>query len=77
MYPDLGRPCIGTHLVHQVCLVTGGARGLGQEFCRAFIQSGCTTLAIVDLKENEAAEAGEELVKQACRADSLSFASVT
>ena len=76
MYPDLGRPCIGTHLVRQVCLVTGGARGLGQEFCRAFIQSGCTTLAIVDLKENEAAEAGEELVKQACRADSLSFASV-
>jgi hypothetical protein len=23
----------------QVCLVTGAARGLGNEFCRAFIQS--------------------------------------
>ncbi|KAI0094066.1 NAD-P-binding protein [Irpex rosettiformis] len=53
-------------LAGKVCLVTGGARGLGQEFCRAFLQSGCTSLAIVDLKEEEAAAAGEELVKQAC-----------
>ena len=52
--------------IPQVCLVTGGARGLGQEFCRAFIQSGCTELAIVDLKEEEAVAAGEELVKQSC-----------
>lgn len=57
---------------HQVCLVTGGARGLGNEFCKAFIQSGCTSLAIVDLKEDEASSAAEELVKQACGADSHS-----
>jgi NAD(P)-dependent dehydrogenase (short-subunit alcohol dehydrogenase family) len=50
--------------------VTGGARGLGLEFCRAFVQSGCTSLAIVDLKEEEATAAGEELIKQACGADS-------
>ena len=54
----------------QVALVTGGARGLGEEFCRAFIQSGCTDLAIVDLKEDEAVAAGQELIKESCRADS-------
>ncbi|KAI0345258.1 NAD-P-binding protein [Trametopsis cervina] len=53
-------------LAGKVCLVTGGARGLGLEFCRAFIQSGCTSLAIVDLKEDEASAAAEELIKQAC-----------
>ena len=46
--------------------MTGGARGLGNEFCRAFIRSGCTELAIVDLKEEEAEHAAEELVKAAC-----------
>ena len=50
----------------QVCVVTGAARGLGNEFCRAFVQSGCTSLAIVDLKEEEAEHAAEELVKAAC-----------
>ncbi|KAF9256831.1 NAD(P)-binding protein [Marasmius fiardii PR-910] len=49
----------------KVCLVTGAARGLGNEFCRAFIQSGCTTLAIVDLKESEAKQAAEELTSMA------------
>lgn len=47
-------------------MVTGAARGLGNEFCRAFAQSGCTQLAILDLKEEEAQEAAEELVKTAC-----------
>ena len=56
-------------------LVTGGARGLGNEFCRAFIRSGCTQLAIVDLKEDEAAESADALIKEACRADSSPFAS--
>ncbi|RPD66464.1 NAD-P-binding protein [Lentinus tigrinus ALCF2SS1-7] len=51
---------------NKVCLVTGAARGLGNEFCRAFVQSGCTSLAIVDLKEEEAEHAAEELVKAAC-----------
>ena len=46
--------------------MTGAARGLGYEFCRAFVQSGCTSLAIVDLKEEEAEQAAEELVKAAC-----------
>ncbi|KAI0723906.1 NAD(P)-binding protein [Cerioporus squamosus] len=51
---------------NKVCIVTGAARGLGNEFCRAFVQSGCTSLAIVDLKEEEAEHAAEELVKAAC-----------
>lgn len=46
--------------------VTGAARGLGNEFCRAFLQSGCTDLAIVDLKEDEAKDAAAELVSSAC-----------
>ncbi|KAI0306796.1 NAD-binding protein, partial [Multifurca ochricompacta] len=49
----------------QVCLVTGAARGLGNEFCRAFIRSGCTSLALLDLKQSEAQVAAEELVRLA------------
>jgi len=49
----------------KVCLVTGAARGLGNEFCRAFIQSGCTSLAVVDLKADEAKEAACELATYA------------
>ncbi|CCM04434.1 uncharacterized protein FIBRA_06614 [Fibroporia radiculosa] len=51
---------------NKVCMVTGAARGLGFEFCRAFVQSGCTQLAILDLKEEEAADAARDLVKSAC-----------
>ncbi|EKM55285.1 uncharacterized protein PHACADRAFT_255786 [Phanerochaete carnosa HHB-10118-sp] len=47
-------------------MITGGARGLGYEFCRAFVQSGCTSLAIVDLKEEEAEESARTLVTEAC-----------
>jgi len=50
----------------KVCMVTGAARGLGNEFCRAFIQSGCTSLAIVDLKKQEAVDAAEALVAESC-----------
>ncbi|KAF8077787.1 NAD(P)-binding protein [Lyophyllum atratum] len=46
----------------KVCLVTGGARGLGLEFCRAFVNSGCTSLAVIDLKASEAKVAAEELL---------------
>ncbi|RDB21521.1 D-arabinitol 2-dehydrogenase [ribulose-forming] [Hypsizygus marmoreus] len=46
---------------NKVCLVTGAARGLGYEFCRAFVDSGCTSLAVVDLKGDEAKEAASEL----------------
>ncbi|KAG6851283.1 hypothetical protein H0H93_011719 [Arthromyces matolae] len=45
----------------KVCLVTGGARGLGYEFCRAFADSGCTSLAIVDLKLVDATQAANDL----------------
>ncbi|KAJ7864795.1 hypothetical protein B0H14DRAFT_2735537 [Mycena olivaceomarginata] len=45
----------------KVCMVTGAARGLGYEFCRAFVSSGCTSLAVVDLKDEEAKSAAAEL----------------
>ncbi|KAF9482823.1 NAD(P)-binding protein [Pholiota conissans] len=45
----------------KVCMVTGAARGLGLEFCRAFIQSGCTCLALLDLRDLDIATAIEEL----------------
>jgi len=47
----------------QVCLVTGAARGLGNEFCRAFMRSGCASIALLDLKQSEAQKAAEELVE--------------
>ncbi|KDQ61131.1 hypothetical protein JAAARDRAFT_32136 [Jaapia argillacea MUCL 33604] len=50
----------------KVCLVTGAARGLGYEFCRAFLASGCTKLAVVDLKQSEAEDAAKELVATSC-----------
>ncbi|KAJ7137771.1 hypothetical protein C8R44DRAFT_766135 [Mycena epipterygia] len=46
----------------KVCLVTGAARGLGYEFCRAFVSSGCTSLAILDLKDEEAKAAAAEIL---------------
>jgi len=49
----------------KICLVTGAARGLGYEFCRAFIQAGSTSIAIVDLKSSEATQAAEELTEYA------------
>ncbi|KAF9052815.1 hypothetical protein BJ165DRAFT_1443158 [Panaeolus papilionaceus] len=45
----------------KACVVTGAARGLGLEFCRAFLQSGCTSLAILDIKQSETDEAVDEL----------------
>ena len=65
-------------------MVTGAARGLGNEFCKAFVDSyvgacrwhfytysqvndsGCTSLAIVDLKQEEAEAAASELANYAC-----------
>ncbi|KAG7092843.1 hypothetical protein E1B28_009157 [Marasmius oreades] len=51
---------------NKVSLVTGAARGLGKEFCRAFVQSGCTSLALFDLDESEAKKAAKELTEMAC-----------
>ncbi|KAJ8482106.1 hypothetical protein ONZ45_g1672 [Pleurotus djamor] len=48
----------------KVCLVTGAARGLGLEFCVAFLRSGCTSLVILDLKEDEIKQAAQELIIQ-------------
>ncbi|KAH9961199.1 hypothetical protein BGW80DRAFT_1438778 [Lactifluus volemus] len=45
----------------KVCLVTGAARGLGNEFCRAFMRSFCTSLVLLDLKQSEVQSAAEEL----------------
>ncbi|KAI9465966.1 hypothetical protein BJY52DRAFT_1112030 [Lactarius psammicola] len=49
-------------LQNKVCLVTGAVRGLGNEFCRAFLRSGCGSIVILDLKQSEAESAAEELV---------------
>ncbi|CAA7271597.1 unnamed protein product [Cyclocybe aegerita] len=51
----------------KVCMVTGAARGLGFEFCRAFVQSGCTSLAILDLKVDETKAAAQELAHYAIK----------
>ncbi|THU88610.1 NAD(P)-binding protein [Dendrothele bispora CBS 962.96] len=48
----------------KVAMITGAARGLGNEFCRALVQSGCNSLAIVDLKDSEAKQAAEDLTKE-------------
>jgi len=45
----------------KVCMVTGAARGLGFEFCKAFLQSGCTSIILLDLKESDCNEAVDEL----------------
>ncbi|KAF9012101.1 NAD(P)-binding protein [Hymenopellis radicata] len=55
----------------KVCVVTGAARGLGNEFCKAMVQSGCSTLAIVDLKQEEADNAAQELSSYACSTSDL------
>ncbi|KAH6918450.1 hypothetical protein BKA70DRAFT_17498 [Coprinopsis sp. MPI-PUGE-AT-0042] len=46
----------------KVCIVTGAARGLGWEFCRAFVDSGCTSLALLDLKLADLQQAEAELI---------------
>jgi len=50
---------------NKVCVVTGAAKGLGFEFCRAFIASGCTSLVVVDLIEDEAKAAANDLIAYA------------
>jgi len=46
----------------KVCLVTGAASGLGYQFCKAFVNAGCTKLAILDLKQEAAEDAAKNLV---------------
>lgn len=60
----------------KVCVVTGAARGLGYEFCRAFIDAGCTSLAVVDLKDDEATAATEKLTAYAADSEDLKFVGI-
>ncbi|PVF99757.1 NAD(P)-binding protein [Serendipita vermifera] len=48
----------------KVTMVTGAARGLGNMFCQAFVESGCNSVAIVDLKQEEAQESAHKLVRK-------------
>ncbi|KAH8116024.1 NAD(P)-binding protein [Phellopilus nigrolimitatus] len=45
----------------KVCLVTGAAQGLGYDFGRAFVETGCTSLALLDLRGEQAKHAAEEI----------------
>jgi len=51
-------------LQDKTCVVTGAARGLGYEFCRAFIKSGCTRIGIIDLHQKDADAAAASLVEE-------------
>jgi len=46
----------------KVCVVTGAARGLGSVICKAFVESGCTSLAMIDLVKSDAEAAAADLV---------------
>lgn len=48
-------------LAGKVCAVTGAARGLGNVMARAFIESGASDLAILDLDRDVAAGAAREI----------------
>lgn len=51
-------------MANKVAAVTGGARGLGNMFCRAFIEAGCNSIAIIDLHEQEAETAAKALIHE-------------
>ncbi|EJU00718.1 NADP-binding protein [Dacryopinax primogenitus] len=46
----------------KVCVVTGAARGLGNMFARTFVESGCSKVAIIDLRQEDADKAAAQLV---------------
>ncbi|KAG8702450.1 hypothetical protein FRC09_004729 [Ceratobasidium sp. 395] len=47
----------------KVCVVTGAGRGLGNLFARTFVESGCTSIVLMDLKQEDAQQAADDLVK--------------
>jgi len=47
----------------KACVITGAARGLGNVFCHALVESGCNQIAIIDLFAADAERAAEELVQ--------------
>ncbi|KIJ44278.1 hypothetical protein M422DRAFT_207933 [Sphaerobolus stellatus SS14] len=49
-------------LQDKVCVVTGAARGLGNVICKGFIESGCTSLAMIDLVKSDAEAAAADLI---------------
>lgn len=49
-------------LQDRVCVVTGAARGLGHVICKGFVESGCTSLAMIDLKKADAETAASDLI---------------
>ncbi|GHJ85700.1 hypothetical protein NliqN6_2102 [Naganishia liquefaciens] len=46
----------------KVCVITGGARGIGHMISQAFMESGATQVAILDLRREDAEKAGTEMV---------------
>ncbi|KAG9128527.1 hypothetical protein FRC07_005894 [Ceratobasidium sp. 392] len=52
-----------SHSWDEVCVVTGAARGLGNLFARTFVESGCTSIVLMDLKQEDAQQAADDLVK--------------
>lgn len=45
----------------KVCVVTGAARGLGNLIARTFVESGSSTVAILDLNAKESVEAAKDI----------------
>jgi len=51
----------------KVCVITGAARGLGYLFCRAFLESGCSRLALIDLRIEDAQKSATEIVAECAK----------
>ncbi|KIY42942.1 NAD(P)-binding protein [Fistulina hepatica ATCC 64428] len=49
----------------KVCMVTGAARGLGNQFAKAFVDAGCSQLAILDLVKEDAHKAAQDMMNYA------------
>lgn len=47
----------------KVCVVTGGARGLGNLMGRALVESGCDKLAILDLHQDDSSTAAQAMTE--------------
>ena len=52
---------LGMDLADRVCVVTGGAGGIGAALARRFMAEGAAAVVITDLEEERTAEAAEEI----------------